>query len=432
MTVAALSDRQPLLDGQGDELGPIATFGAQVFIFFAVIFSFSVTGFEVFPGVTPLALLAGTFGVVLLAPRAVLMRTPISIVALMMIGWMLASVTWTDSAGGSAFAIQRDVPILVGMVIAVGMISLKDLVAALLWAIRVSAIFTLVIIAIFPDTRIHIDPAGVAPDLDGWHGYFPHKNIMTPFFIFGILTILTFDRTKLIRWVTLAIIGVLIVGSDSVTGLVSAVFACCVWVWIQLYRQLDLRNSSIFLISSLSVGLFGVLGVAASLATLTSASGRDLTFTGRTFIWSAAWEAVLERPLVGWGIGGILSSVPTSPKTAEVWRAIGFQVPHAHNGLLDLALQLGFVGVAIFVMLFLATMAGGLSIVRDRPEVAAWIVSTMVVQLFISISENVFIGNGWLPTLVMFRILLLRTKGMELSTGSSLADRLRSPAPGRV
>lgn len=425
MTATATSYRSDYFDGQGDELGPVATFGAQVFVFVALIYSFSVTGFDIFPGLTPVALFAGTVGVFLLAPRRVMMRLPVSLLLLAMAGWIIASSTWSDSPSSTSTAILNIVPLLFGMMICIGTISMRDLVPALLWTVRFSVFLTLAVVAVMPETRIHIDPTGLSPSFDGWHGLFPHKNVMTPFLVFGVLTVLTFDRTKLIRWVTLAGILALLIGSRSVTGLSSAMLAVSVWVWLQLFKNLDIRNSSIFVVSSFSVGLFGMLGVAASLSTLTSASGKDLTFTGRTFIWEATLNALLERPILGYGLGGILGQEPVTPRSAEVWRAVGFVVPHAHNGALDLALQLGVIGLAIFGVLYLATMTESIRMVRERPKVAAWIVSTMVVQAYMSFSENVFLGNGWLPMLFMFRILLQRSHGMELSTGTALVDRVR-------
>jgi O-antigen ligase len=444
VTAVAAPTRQPILDGQGDELGPVATFGAQFFVVGAFIFLFQVTGFEILPPATGAALFAGTLGVLLLTPRLVLQRIPVSMLALLMVGWLAASVTWTDSAEGTGLALRQLLPILLGMMIVAGTISLNHLVSALLWGFRIAVLITLGAVAALPEARIHIDPLGELPDLDGWHGLFPHKNIMTPFLVIGLLTILTFDRTKLLKWTSLVAIGVLLAGSDSVTGLSSALMAVSVWVWLQLYRNLDVRNSSIFVVSSLSVGVFGLLGLAASLSTVTSASGKDVTLTGRTFIWQGTLEAIVERPLLGWGFGGIFVADPPTPRTAELWRSIGFTAHHAHNGLLDVVVQLGVVGFALFALLFLTTMVDGIAMIRDRPKVGAWIVSVLVVQLYISFSENAFIGYGWLAVVVMLRILSLRTVGMELSTGRQLVDRLdrfrqpghqrarRQPAPARA
>jgi O-antigen ligase len=323
-------------------------------------------------------------------------------------------------------------PLLLGMMIVAGTISLKSLVPALLWSFRLGLVITAGAVAALPDARIHIDPTGQIPDLDGWHGLFPHKNIMTPYLVFALITVLTFDRSKLFKWGSLAVIGVLLAGSDSVTGMAAAMLAVSVWVWLQLYKNLDVRNSSVFLVSSLSVGVFALLGVFASLSTITSASGKDLTLTGRTFIWQATIDAIVERPVLGWGYGGIFGQDPMTVRTAELRRAIGFDAHHAHNGLLDLWVQLGLVGVVLFTLLFLSTTFDGISVVRDRPKVGAWIVTMMVVQVFTAISEIAFLGYGWLAILVMFRILLLRRAGMELSTGVQLVDRLdRLRAPGQ-
>ncbi|MEM7339168.1 MAG: O-antigen ligase family protein [Actinomycetota bacterium] len=426
MIVAPVLTRAQIGDGQGEVLGPIASFGARSYLFVAMVFAFGVTGFEVFPGPTPLALLVGVAGVLVLAPKHVLMRLPVSPLVLTLVAWTAASVWWTDSPPGTAFAMMRLLPILLGVMVVAGVAAIDDVVAALLWAIRVSVVATLAVLALVPETRIHIDPSGQAPPLDGWHGWFAHKNIMTPYLVFGLLTVLTFDRTVVVRWSTLALIGVLLVGSDSVTGISSALLAVSIWVWLQLYRHLDLRNSSVFVVSSVSVAVFALASLVATLSTLTSASGRDLTFTGRTFIWQATFDAIVERPVLGYGLGGVLFDDPVSPRTAEIWRAIGFEVPHAHNGLLDLALQLGVVGCVLFVLLFGATMLGGVAMIREQPTVGAWIVSVLVVQLYMSLSEDVFLGNGWLPVLVLFRVLQLRSSGVDWQPDRELSDRVRA------
>jgi exopolysaccharide production protein ExoQ len=409
----------------------MARFGAQFFVFVGLFIAFRVDGYKFVPALAPLALMLGTIPILVLAPTKVTRRLPVSLLILLLVGWELASVLWTDSPEGTASGLLREVPIVVGFVIVTGLISLKALVPALLWSIRVSILFTIAVLILDPRTRFHFDPSALVEDVSGWHGYFPHKNVMAPYLVFGMLTILTFDRTKLLRPLSLIAIVVLLVGSDSVTGQTSALLAVSVWIWVQLYRNLDLRNSSIFLISSLSVAGFGALGIAASLTTLIGASGKDVTFTGRTFIWAATSDAWSQRPLTGYGLAGILGSEPITAKTAEVWRAIGFRVPHAHNGILDIGIQLGIVGVVLFLALFITTMADGFSMLRDRPKLAAWIVSMMVVQIYMSISENVLLGNGWFSVLVMFRLLLMHQDALEFDDGVQLADRLRR-TPRRV
>ena len=103
--------------------------------------------------------------------------------------------------------------------------------------------------------------------------------------------------------------------------------------------------------------------------------------------WAGYWETSLSPP-----------------NRLRCGERSGSRCPHAHSGFLDLAVQLGVVGLVIFGLLYLTTMSLGLSLVREQPKVAAWIVSTLVVQLFISLSENVFIGSGWLAVVITFRV----------------------------
>lgn len=409
----------------GERLGPIARFGAQFFVFASLFVAFRADGFKYVPGKTPLALLVGTLPILLLTPTAITKRFPVSLAVLAMIGWEVASVLWTDSPQGTNYALRIDVPVAVGMVLICGILPLRDLAPTLVWLIRFIVVFTVFALLTDPTTRTHIDNTGAANDLAGWHGYFPHKNTMGPFLAFAVPTVLTFDRSKVIRWVTVAAIGVLLVGSDSVTGMTGALLAVSVWVWLQLWRNLDMRNSSIFLVSSISVAGFGLLGILATLSSVLGGAGKDVTVSGRTFIWRATLAAWRERPFTGYGLSGVLGREPITPKTAEIWRAIGFQAPHAHNGLIDIGLQLGVVGVVLYAILFFSTLLSGLSMLRDRPKLGAWIVGVMLVQIYMSLSEPVFLVGGWLPTLLMFRMLSLRRDDLDFNAGSELGERLR-------
>ena len=74
---------------------------------------------------------------------------------------------------------------------------------------------------------------------------------------------------------------------------------------------------------------------------VSSALNRDATLTGRSDIWASLVPFALSRPVLGHGFGGFW--------TSEM-RAIAMS--NAHNGYLDVILNLGFVGLA-FVSIFL-------------------------------------------------------------------------------
>lgn len=80
-------------------------------------------------------------------------------------------------------------------------------------------------------------------------------------------------------------------------------------------------------------------------------SGRDLTFTGRTQIWSLVYEYAARNAWFGYGISGFWYSHPDS---LELIYRLGFPIGQAHNGFLEVLLQFGLVGVCIFAYLLAA------------------------------------------------------------------------------
>jgi O-antigen ligase len=82
----------------------------------------------------------------------------------------------------------------------------------------------------------------------------------------------------------------------------------------------------------------------STVAGFTSALGRDSTLTGRTDIWAGLLPSVQRQPLLGCGFGAFWDS-----QTTAIHR-----VNEAHNGYLDVLLQLGFVGL-LFTAMFLVS-----------------------------------------------------------------------------
>jgi O-antigen ligase len=85
--------------------------------------------------------------------------------------------------------------------------------------------------------------------------------------------------------------------------------------------------------------------------------GKDPTLTGRTELWAYVNYYISERPVLGWGLYAFWASA--NPAAEEIWSEVGWTPPHAHNGLLEMLLEVGIVGTAFFVFLWVrnATLA---------------------------------------------------------------------------
>ena len=78
--------------------------------------------------------------------------------------------------------------------------------------------------------------------------------------------------------------------------------------------------------------------------------GKDITLTGRTDFWPQVIEAILKRPIAGYGYEGFWQPWrdAENPATAII-NPGGFIPQHSHNGFLDLGLGLGMIGLTLFL-----------------------------------------------------------------------------------
>ena len=142
---------------------------------------------------------------------------------------------------------------------------------------------------------------------------------------------------------------------------------------------------------------FGLSGEFASQV------GRDPTLTERTLIWSTVLN-MHTNPLVGTGY----QTFWLGPRLFKVWEAIP-GINEAHNGYLDVYLNLGIIGLAL-VLGFLITCYGrlckqiGTSFPLTSLSLAVW-----TILLFYNVTEAAFCGGLLWMILLPGSIALSRT-----------------------
>jgi O-antigen ligase len=77
-----------------------------------------------------------------------------------------------------------------------------------------------------------------------------------------------------------------------------------------------------------------------------NAIGRDFSMTGRVDLWKAIFSVIKERPLLGYGYEAFWTEFGV--KDAYISRFAGWLPGSAHNGFLDIMLELGVAGAIIF------------------------------------------------------------------------------------
>jgi exopolysaccharide production protein ExoQ len=126
----------------------------------------------------------------------------------------------------------------------------------------------------------------------------------------------------------------------------------------------------------------------------------DATLTGRTGIWGFANYRISQKPWFGWGFHSYYF-VPNSPQD----EAPGYirEMPSSHSGYLDLKLETGRIGYAIFLV-FIYSSLHLLERVRRIDPVRAWcFLSIELFAVLINLLDTHWLGLGpfWLLYLVV-------------------------------
>jgi O-antigen ligase len=91
--------------------------------------------------------------------------------------------------------------------------------------------------------------------------------------------------------------------------------------------------------------------------------GKDASMTGRVPIWRETFRFVKKSPVWGYGYAAFWSQ--NSRPGRLVREATNWDnLPHAHNGYIDLTLQLGGVGLLLYFAAYLIAMKRAVLLVR--------------------------------------------------------------------
>lgn len=226
------------------------------------------------------------------------------------------------------------------------------------------------------------------------------------------------------RWIagfTIAAYLVLLAGSQSKTPIVFMTAALYAAFVVMALR----RRSAAGLITGYALIVFGV--AAAGLLSVgwkdvLEALGRDPTFTNRTRIWQLALEYIADRPWFGYGFGAFWRE--QSDTTQIFWTSLGFKTPHAHNSWLEMALGIGWVGVGVAALSWLAVFYRTLRVVAaPHAEHVAFCLALLAAIFFENMSEYEFFRAGRLMWALFVAVLVYLGREVAIYRASRAGAR---------
>ncbi|MFY9936531.1 MAG: O-antigen ligase [Silvibacterium sp.] len=310
--------------------------------------------------------------------------------ALALVVLVMASTIWSQFP---LFTIRHSLPFglagLFGLYLAVRFPVRRQL--SIFWMAMVAlAIGTVVLAVCFPKLGLDASP-GHHHD---WQGVFTQKNACGRMMVLATAVVLARWRISLLHICSfLAFLFVMFMSGSRGAWVIEAVILA-LYALLAVAKRLNDRSRVVLAVATICLVAILASAIWHYLPLLLPMIGRDATFSGRTEIWKQVWRFIMERPVLGWGYAAFWRGI--EGESFKVVAAVRFIVFHAHNGFLEIWLELGFLGLALFALSYVRAWRKLWPVLRSGDiDRGIWMVFVLVLIALYDLDENtLLIYNG--------------------------------------
>ncbi|MBF2035236.1 MAG: O-antigen ligase family protein [Leptolyngbyaceae cyanobacterium T60_A2020_046] len=256
-----------------------------------------------------------------------------------------------------------------------------------------------------------------------WRGVFAHKNYLARNMSLGaLLGRMTSSQNPMEKRLSIFLMGsaiFLVIMSTSKTGLLILLIVLAL---AEIFRSLRLELGLVILTWTSAIFMLSGLAsfIAANFEAIVTALDRDPTLSGRTIIWGALIDKIHLRPWLGYGYYGFWRGA--YGESAIISKIITAYIPpHAHNGLFDLVIAFGLIGLALFSLNFLFLIRRSVILARNTQiQEGLWPLCYSVLLVLYNQTESTLVEHNsifWLLFIALlaadFRTLAFYERALE-------------------
>jgi exopolysaccharide production protein ExoQ len=236
-----------------------------------------------------------------------------------------------------------------------------------------------------------------------WQGIFRSKNGCAQVMIFLTTPAvsLTFSSRKKnrLRYFLFVLTAFLIVMSRAKTSwLLTPIYLVQVG-FLSWLAKINRRDAMFILLTSTIVIFVVVVSFPYILPIILGLLGKDPSISGRLPLWQSTMISGAKRPLLGYGYSAFWRGM--RGESLNVYLAIHFEIYQAQNGILELWLELGAVGVFLMIASFVSALRDAITCLqRDPTPVANWYIGLIVLTVAYNIDETFLVSAHSIPWLM--------------------------------
>jgi exopolysaccharide production protein ExoQ len=333
-----------------------------------------------------------------------------NVFVLLLLAYCALSISWSDYSYVALKRWIKDMGILLMVLI---IITAPGHPEPLKWVLRRCAYvlipLSITLIKYFPEYSMHYDQ---------WSGSAYYIGVTTSKNMLGILCLmlgLFFTWEIVTKWrtkkdptdfVLLGMILWLLFLSQSMTSMLVLIIGMGLLIFFHVLGE---RANAVFGYVVLIILFFAAVDVffeSEISGTLFEMLGRDRTLTGRTNIWDAVIQLV-PNPLIGSGY----ESFWLGERLSKLWATFWFRPNQAHNGYLEIYLNLGWIGLILFAGVVVTAYLHSRQAIAIQFEYGVFRLVIWLTALLLNMTEAVFKGSS--PIWMLFLIVMMDPVGMD-------------------
>ena len=281
---------------------------------------------------------------------------------LLLFGMVAISVFWSANPQSTLIQYKSVLrAMLLGAYLA-ARYDIKEQMQLFSWVLGITALLSLA-------RSLALPSYGTALSSGAWRGIFAYKNHLAIYMVLAaMLFLLAALNNSRYRWIALTGFGLtatLVFLSKGKTSYIIFMISLCLLPLHRLLKQ-HYKLRVIVLITTLLLCGIAIVLILSNLETvLVDILGKDLTFNGRTQLWTLSIEQALKRPWLGYGYAGFQGTDESYIILKYTWlggnniidllEQIEKSAVNVHSGYISMLLQLGFVGSFLYLLNLLFT-----------------------------------------------------------------------------
>jgi O-antigen ligase len=221
--------------------------------------------------------------------------------------------------------------------------------------------------------------------------------------------------------------GIVLLGiADSKTSVAGFILGA-VLILATGMRTIRIRPARVHALCLALVLAAGVTFLFGGQAVVIDSLGRNSSLSGRTDIWAAVIPTA-PNSIVGAGFEGYW----ISPSAEQLWRSLALAgwwhpellVPEAHNGYIEVYLNLGWVGVGLISVILISGYRHSVAAFRLNPSVGSLALAYVIVSAVYSVTEAGFRSPN--PMWILMLLAVVSSTGIAAGPFGDRVTRERA------